>query len=276
MFDTAAFKENERLAWDLCAERYDRCLTSAFTPFCRKLVGMAQLKEGEKVLDVATGTGLAAILSASLVGPEGRVAGIDLSDTMIQLARERASARDLKKVTFLQMDAEKLQFPPESFDVVLCALGLMLFPAPHKALSEMHRVLRRDGVAALSVFGRGSKVALRALIEPFIPLMPPPDQRGPSTFGFGHLEILEEALEKAGFSHISAEQRPHVLRFDDLEGVWELVLSLGRLGQMHSRLAKEAQEDLKEAVVRIAKHKFAKPGGRLELPFEIAYGVARK
>ncbi len=276
MLDVEAFKENERLAWNVCAERYDARLTPLFAPFCQKLLAFAQLKKGQTVLDVATGSGLAAFLSASLVGPEGRVIGTDLSDTMIQLARERAYAEGLSNVEFLQMDAERLEFPSESFDAILCALGLMLFPAPDRALSEMRRVLRTGGVVALSVFGSGSKVALRAFMEPFIPYMPPPPQRGPSTFGFGRAEVLEEALKKAGFSEIKTEQEPHVLTLDNVESVWETLLSLGRLGQMHSRLPSEVQEELKQAVFQIARDKYADRRGEMKLPFAITYAVARK
>jgi ubiquinone/menaquinone biosynthesis C-methylase UbiE len=276
MLDVEAFKENERLAWNLCAERYDRCLTEPFTPFAQRLVALAQLKRGQKVLDIATGSGLAAFLSASLVGPEGEVIGTDLSDAMIQLARKRACAESLDNVKFLQMDAENLEFPSESFDVVLCALGLMLFPDPDKALSEMYRVLRRSGTIALCVLGRGSKVALRAFIEPFIPHMPPPEKRGPSTFGFGHAEVLEEALNKAGFSDTRSEQITHILTLDDLQDVWELVLSFGRLGQMHSTLSPDAREELKEQVFQIARDNHASPQGGLDLPFEIVYALARR
>ncbi len=276
MLDVEAFKENEQLAWNSCAERYDRCLTPLFTPFCQKLVALAQLKRGQNVLDVGTGSGLAALLSSPLVEPEGRVIGTDLSDTMIQLACKRASAEGVNNVGFLQMDAERLEFPAESFDAVLCALGLMLFPAPDKALSEMHRVLRTGGVVALSVFGRGSKVALRAFMEPFIPYMPPPGQRGPSTFGFGHNAVLREALKRAGFSEIRTEQEPHVLTFNGVDGVLEMLLSLGRLGQMYSRLPPETQEQLKQGVFQIAKDKYADPRDSIELPFEIAYAVAHK
>ncbi len=276
MLDAEAFKENERLAWNLCADRYDTRLTPLFAPFCQQLLAFAPLKRGQTVLDIATGSGLAAFLSASLVGPEGQVIGTDLSDTMIQLARERAAAEGLSNVEFLQMDAERLEFPSESFDAVLCALGLMLFPAPDKALSEMHRVLRKGGVVALSVFGSGSKVALRAFMEPFIPYMPPPPQRGPSTFGFGRTEVLEEALKKAGFSGITTEEEPHVLTLDSVESVWETLLSLGRLGQMQSRLPSEVQEELKQAVFQIARDKYADRQGGIQLPFAITYAVARK
>jgi hypothetical protein len=117
-------------------------------------------------------------------------------------------------------------------------------------------------------------VALRALIEPFIPLMPPPPERGPSIFGYGPSEVLEEALERAGFSEVTTEQCMHALTFSEIEGAWEMLLSLGRLAQMHSNLAAEAQEELKQEVLRIARERYANPEGALQLPFEITYALA--
>jgi ubiquinone/menaquinone biosynthesis C-methylase UbiE len=276
MFDAEAFKENERLAWNLCAERYDGCLTRAFAPFSRRLLDLADLQAGYRVLDVASGSGLAAFMAAQIVGPEGRVIGVDLSERMLGLAGKRAAELGVDNVEFTQMDAEELGFPPESFDAVLCALGLMLFPQPNEALSEMRRVLRTGGTAALSVFGTGSSVALRALIDPFIPHMPPPPQRGPSIFGFGRPEVLEAEARAAGFSDVTTMRVGHVLAVDREEGVLEMLLSLGRLAQMYARLPAEAQAQLKEQVYQIARDQYSSPQGALELPFELIYAVARR
>jgi len=276
MLDAGAFKANERKAWDLCAENYDRCLTRAFTPIAEKLVSLAQPSSGERILDVATGNGLAALLAARMVGPDGRVVGVDLSETMVDLAWNRAREEGVNNADFLAMDAEDLDLPSDCFDAVLCALGLMLFPQPDRALGETHRVLREGGRVALAVFGRGSRVALRALMEPFIPLMPPPPQRGPSIFGYGQSEVLEDAVERAGFSEVTTEQCAHVLTLSEAEGAWEMLLSLGRLAQMHSELPAAAQGELRQQVLRIAREQFTNAQGNLELPFEITYALARR
>jgi SAM-dependent methyltransferase len=276
MFDAEAFKETERLAWDLCAEKYNGYLTRVFAPFGRKLLDLVQLQPGCRVLDIACGSGLVTFMAARAVGPEGCVTGVDLSESMVDLASQMALELGKENVEFLRMDAEELEFPPDSFDAVLCALGLMLFPQPKKALSEMRRVLRAGGAAALSVFGRGSRVALRALIEPFIPYMPPPPQRGPSIFGFGRAEVLEGAARAAGFSNVQTFQEAHVLAFDREEAAWEMLLSLGRLAQMCSRLPAEAQAQLKEQVFQIVRDQYSNPRGGLELPFELTYAVARR
>jgi len=276
MLDAHAFKQDEQLAWNLCAENYEKCLTQPFAVFSRQLVDLAGLRKERRVLDVATGTGLAALMAAVLLGPQAQAVGVDLSDTMIGLARKRAAEQGVGNVDFVRMDAERLDFPDDSFDAVLCALGLMLFPQPDVALSEMLRVLKGGGTVALSVFGRGSKVALRAFMEPFIPHMPPPPQRGPSTFGFGQNEVLREALEQAGFSDVTVEEQAHVLEFETPEEVCNIPLSLGRLAQMQSGLPAEARQELRQQVLHIATEKYFGPRGLFELPFGITYAVAHK
>lgn len=274
--DAQAFKDNERLAWDLCAEDYDRCLTESFRPFSERLLSLACLRRGQRVLDIATGSGLAAFLAARSVGPEGDVLGIDLSGRMIELATRHAERNQVHNIRFLQMDAEHLELAAQSFDVALCALGLMLFPQPDLALSEMYRVLRPGGGAALSVFGPGSKVALRSFIEAFVPHMPPADQRGPSTFAFGRGDTLREALDRAGFIGVQIEEQAHVLTLETPQRAWEMVLSLGRLAQMYSGLGQGRREELRQEVLKIAREKYENPQGLVELPFQITYAAAAR
>ena len=150
MVEPQAFKDKERLAWNLCADKYDVYLTEPFRPFAEKLLSLVSLERGQRVLDVATGSGLVASIAAPVVGAGGEVVGVDLSPRMVQRADRRAQEKKVQNVRFLPMDAEILDFPNGSFDVVLCALGLMLFPQPGKALSEMHRVLKLGGTAGLS------------------------------------------------------------------------------------------------------------------------------
>jgi hypothetical protein len=113
-------------------------------------------------------------------------------------------------------------------------------------------------------------------MEPFIPLMPPPPQRGPSIFGYGRSEVLEEAVQEAGFSAVRTEQQAHILTFSEAEGAWEMLLSLGRLAQIHSLLPAEAQVELKQQVLHLARQRYTNPQGALELPFEITYALARR
>jgi SAM-dependent methyltransferase len=121
------------------------------------LLAMASPSAGERILDIACGTALVSLKAAQAVGSTGRVLGIDLSEKMVAAAAQRARTMQLSNCRFLRMDAEGLALPDSSFDVALCALGLMYMPAPEQALREMRRVLRPRGRVAIAVWGERSK-----------------------------------------------------------------------------------------------------------------------
>lgn len=143
------------------------------------LVEYAGIRRGEKVLDVATGTGVAA-LAAARAG--GTVTGIDFAPPMIERARANAELAEVKDVSFRTGDAESLSFPDGSFDVVLSQFGHIFVPRPEVAAAEMVRVLRPGGRLALAswtpagVLGRVTPLANK-----YFP--PPPGVPGPELWG---------------------------------------------------------------------------------------------
>jgi len=147
----------QRYGWDRAATSYEPLWRTQLATAQHELMRHAALVPGERVLDVACGTGSAALDAARAVGPSvgstGRVVGVDLSGRMIDAARRRAAECGAVNATFERMDAEDLALPDASFDVVLCALGLMYVPDPARALREMHRVLRPGGRLVVAVWG---------------------------------------------------------------------------------------------------------------------------
>jgi ubiquinone/menaquinone biosynthesis C-methylase UbiE len=143
----------QRYGWDLAAAEYEPLWQSQLAPAHAKVLACAALNAGERVLDVACGTGLVTFAAASAVGSSGQVLGIDLSDQMVEAASRRAHERKVSNATFARMDAEKLELPDAGFDVVLCALGLMFMPHPELAVREMRRVLRPGGRLVIAVWG---------------------------------------------------------------------------------------------------------------------------
>ena len=131
------------------AAGYDRGFGSISGQFIPALLRAAHVEPGDKLLDVATGTGLAAEAAVEAIGPSGSLVATDLSPTMLERARERLSL--MPNVSFSVEDGQSLSFPDSEFDAVLCAMGLMLFPSPSRGVSEFRRVLREDGWAAVSV-----------------------------------------------------------------------------------------------------------------------------
>jgi SAM-dependent methyltransferase len=143
----------QRYGWDLAAEAYARHWHGPLAGVQGELLALAAPAAGEAVLDVACGTGVVAVAAARAVGPGGRVLGIDLADAMVHASRQRAQHLGLGQAGFERMDAEQLQLPDASFDLVLCALGLMYVPDPDAALRQLHRVLRPGGRAVMAVWG---------------------------------------------------------------------------------------------------------------------------
>lgn len=112
-----------------------------------RLVECAQLRPGQKVLDVATGTGIAAIAAAADVGPEGTVVGFDISRGLLAQARRKVETADLRKA-----DAERIELEDGSFDAVLCSSALMWLIDIPAALARFHRWLAEGGVLGFSCY----------------------------------------------------------------------------------------------------------------------------
>src|SRR5712692_1124003 len=133
------------------AETYD---TLRFVQVsARRLVELAALPFGAQVLDVATGTGWAALAAAQYVGPTGKVLGVDLAPDLLECARQKVTAAGLTHVEFQEGDAERLDFADQRFDVVLCASSLFFVPDMLAALREWWRVLKPGGQVGFSGFG---------------------------------------------------------------------------------------------------------------------------
>jgi SAM-dependent methyltransferase len=129
------------------AEQYEaRFVPAIFAEWAPLLASIAGIGTGQAVLDVACGTGIVSRTVAERVGPTGRVAGVDLNDGMLAVARRLRPDLDWR-----QGDVAALPFGDRTFDTALCQMALMFFPDRVAALREMARVARPGGVVALAV-----------------------------------------------------------------------------------------------------------------------------
>lgn len=134
---------------DAAAEYFEAHFVPAiFAAWAPILADAAGVAPGQRVLDVACGTGIVARVVADRVAKDGQVTGVDLNPSMLRVARRLRPELD-----WHEGDATRLSFPDSSFDAVVCQAGLMFFPDPVAALREMHRVLRPGGRLALHVWG---------------------------------------------------------------------------------------------------------------------------
>jgi ubiquinone/menaquinone biosynthesis C-methylase UbiE len=153
----------QRYGWDLASADYEPLWQTQLACVHAELIARASLASGERVLDLACGSGLVAFRAKDAVGPHGQVVGVDLSGQMIDAARRRVEERKVRNASFERMDAEHLQLPDASFDVALCALGLMYMPDPERAVREIRRVLRPGGRMLVAVWGERSRCGWSAL-----------------------------------------------------------------------------------------------------------------
>ena len=190
------------------AENYERhFVPNLGKPAADRLLATARLRAGERVLDVACGTGIATRLATEAVGPTGHVEGLDANPGMIEVARSVTPDID-----WHEAPAEDMPLPDESFDVVLCSMGLQFFSDKVKALREMNRVLVPGGRAVVCTPGPTPPL-FAAIDEALI------NHVGPGASMFVHAvfslhdpEEAHELFSSAGFAEVEAESRPLPLR----------------------------------------------------------------
>lgn len=266
------------------APTYDRVGPRFFSHFGRRLVTLAQIPGGAKVLDVATGRGAVLFSAADVVGPQGFVVGIDLSEMMIQENWEEIKRLGLQNVKAHRMDAEYLEFPDESFDCVLCSFAIFFFPQLDRALSEMRRVLKPNGQIAVTTWASTRDEQWKwfeELTETYLPSESEPEQtsdpQSTSKPIFNTPEGLEAILASAGFVNIRVVSESREFIYADEEEWWSTLWSHGMRADLEAIEEKTGQDGLK----RFQKDAFEKvqmikqPDGIHQL-FSVLFGLAFK
>ena len=231
----------QRYGWDRAVGHYERHWGRQLEPAQARLLEMADLQPGERVLDVACGTGLITFSAADAVGPEGAVVGTDLSGEMVEAVQSEAGRRGLTNLSCERMDAEHLDLPDESFDVALCALGLMYAPDPIEAMREMHRVLVPGGRAVVAVWGARANCGW-AEIFPIV------DSRVktevcPLFFQLGTGASLESAIKTAGFGETGDERLATIMRYESEENALVAAFAGGPVALAYSRFEETVREE---------------------------------
>src|ERR1700686_4378331 len=146
--DDLKIKGQQKAAWNDSAEGWKRwwpTFERAAQTVNDRLVELASVRAGNRVLDIATGSGEPALTAARAVGDSGRIVAVDMSPGMLAIARERIDAAGLTTVELVESDAESLRLDPHSFDAVLCRWGLMFMPDLDTVVRAMHRALKPGG-----------------------------------------------------------------------------------------------------------------------------------
>ena len=182
-------------------EKHSEIIRQMFAPITQALVEDAQIGSQQLVLDIATGPGEPALSVAALVGPRGKIFGIDPIPEMVAAARRAADRLGLKNAQFDVAFADHLPFPADTFDAVISRFGVMFFPSPVDGVREILRVLKPGRKLALAVWHFAGKnpfhYTLSRVIERYVD-SPPLAPDAPDAFRFAHPGKLADVLTDAG------------------------------------------------------------------------------
>ena len=242
--------------YDRMASSYNH-LVPFFTDFGELLVAEARVREGERVLDVATGQGACLIPAATAVGPTGAVVGIDLSEGMIDVLHRLINAAGLSQVDVELMDAEALTFEDCSFDVVTCAFALFHLDRV-RVLPEFARVLRPGGRVAFSTFDNEALGYpwFGEVVAPFLPADGPQPDAAARVLHIDQDELVAQ-LHEAGFETVSTLVVERQYHFTSASEHWDWLMSNGHRATI-DRVEPGRVDALKGAVTeRLEQHRDA-------------------
>lgn len=207
------------------------------------LVELAQLQSGQKILDVATGTGIVAIAAAQIVGNKGKVIGVDISSGMLSQAQQKAETASLQNIELIEADADHLNFSDNSFDVIFCSSAIPWFSDIPGVLRSWYCFLKKGGLVAFSCFSEEAyttSVVYRTVAQRNgIPMSNVNELLGTS-------EKCRQLLQEAGFVNIEIKQEQFgdYISLDDIESWWDINLN-NALGNPLLQLDPEKVEQCK-------------------------------
>jgi arsenite methyltransferase len=241
-----AHKSAVARAYGLASDGYDKPALKFFSQGAESLVDFVGLSRGQKILDVASGTGHAAFYAGTKVGaPVGSVIGIDIAEEMVTLANAKADTLSGCNVRFASMDGEQTTFTDNEFDAVLCSYGIFFLPEMTNGIREWKRVAKDGGWVGLSIFGETAFQPQSDLFEDRIRRFGPviPDRKRP--FGWQRLvepKSLIALLADAGMVNLEAREVRIGYLLKDKEEWWDICWNSGFRGPLAQLTAADLRQ----------------------------------
>jgi ubiquinone/menaquinone biosynthesis C-methylase UbiE len=255
-----------------------RLRDEVYGPATEMMLDLANLRVGDRVLDVAAGTGDQTIMVAQRVGPNGYVLATDISANMLNLAADAAREAGFTNVETRVMDAENIDLEVDSFNAAVCRSSLMNFPNPAKALTGVYRALKPVGKFAVTVFSTAEKNPYHGLplsIVRRLGKMPSPAPGQPGMFALSDQGVLENCYKKAGFVDVAVRAVPMRRYFPSTaEAVRAMKVSFPRLQDLLAKVS-EADRELAWNEIEQQLRQFEGSNG-FEVPGEWLIGVGTK
>lgn len=257
--DAASIRDAQHSNWDAAAVgwmAWSDFNDAADRHISERLVELAGVSPGSRVLDVAAGYGEPTLTAANATGPGGGVVATDISAEMLRFARERAAAAGLGNVEFVRADAASLDFPPASFDAAVSRWGIIFEPDAEAAASRIRGFLAPDARFAISSWGEPDRVPflsipLKTMRERFG--LPAPPAGAPGPFSRPAPAALARLLEAGGFSGVRVEEAEVRYEFESPEQFTAYVRAISApIRALIEQHAGDAREEAWDAITRAA------------------------
>src|SRR5215475_14028855 len=240
--------------------------------FVPAVLAAAEVAGGDRVLDVATGPGEAALIVLTVVKSAGFVIGADISPAMLTAARTRLGDEAFWPVA---TDGQALAFREGSFDAVVCQLGLQFFPDPARGLAEFRRVLRVGGCTAVCVISTPDRAPMWGVLADTLSHHLP-DQRDALHLGFALAdpERLAHLFKMAGFRDVRVKRETRQGAIESFDAYWAPIeAGTGQIPQAYHALPESNRLAVREEVqARLAAFE---SGGQLVMSVEMLIGAGR-
>ena len=261
--DPVKFREGQRQVWNSSADgwrKWSPTIDRGASPISDRMVQLAGIKPGHKVLDVACGYGEPSLAAAKAAGPSGSVVASDQSAGQLAFGRERAQAAGLRNIEFVECSAHALDFPANTFDAVLSRWGIIFDPEIESALGRIRGFMKSGARAVLVSWAEPPRVPFLAL--PFKVArerlqVPPPPAPPPGPFARPTKDSLAAALKGGGFSDIQADEADVVFEWPTVE---EYIVfaqeTIPPLTQMLAQHPAEVQAEVWNLITNAVRGKF--------------------
>ncbi|SDD29966.1 Methyltransferase domain-containing protein [Mucilaginibacter pineti] len=224
-------REQQKQSWNKFSpgwKKWDTFNMAFLKPFGDAIISALKIKDGDYVLDIATGTGEPGLIIAKLT-PNGKVIGTDLSENMLSVALENAETKGIKNYETVAADVSELPFTDATFNTVSCRMGFMFFPDMNLAAKEMYRVLKPGGRIATSVWAGADLnpwvTTIMSIIQKHIEL-PAPLPGSPGMFRCSKPGFIADIFKQAGFKNTSEKLISVKVDYKSFDRYWEMMLDV--------------------------------------------------
>lgn len=260
-----------KTTFNTASDYFDAPALSFWNRFGSQTINRLSLQKGERVLDVCCGTGASAIPAALQVGDTGYVLGVDIAESLLELARKKSQQQGLENIEFRYGDFEKLNLPDQSFDAVVCVFGIFFVPHMVAAARELWRMVRPGGKLAITSWGENVFEPANKIFWDAIEIKRPDLHKKFTPWDrISNSSSLQALLVEAGVTGIEVFAEAGFHELNSPEDWWTIVMGGGMRGTI------EQLDFATRERIRQTNLDFLRTNEINSLAFNVLYAVAQK